>query len=53
MLENPSIAEAFCPTNTQKQAQTNTVIVQQEKMDLVGFEPTTFAAAAAFLGCPF
>ena len=27
--------------NYQKQAQNNTVVVQQEKVDWVGFEPTT------------
>ena len=29
--------------NCQNQAQTNTVVVQQEKMDRAGFEPTTSA----------
>jgi hypothetical protein len=29
--------------NNRKQAQSNTVIVQQEKMDRVGVEPTTSA----------
>jgi hypothetical protein len=29
--------------NYQKQAQTNTVFVQQKEMDRVGFEPTTSA----------
>jgi hypothetical protein len=29
-----------------KQAQTNTVFVQQKEMDRVGFEPTTSAARA-------
>jgi hypothetical protein len=29
--------------NYRKQAQNNTVVVQQEKMDRVGFEPTTSA----------
>jgi ABC-type phosphate/phosphonate transport system substrate-binding protein len=31
--------------NQLKQSQINTVVVQQEKMDRVGFEPTTSAAA--------
>jgi hypothetical protein len=30
-------------TNIRKQAQFNTVVVQQEEMDRVGFEPTTSA----------
>jgi hypothetical protein len=33
-------------SNCSKQAQNNTVVVQQEKMDRVGFEPTTSASSA-------
>ena len=36
----------------QNQAQFNTVVVQQEKVDRVGFEPTT-SAAALFQDCSF
>jgi two-component system, OmpR family, sensor histidine kinase VicK len=34
--------------NSLKQAQSNTVFVQQEKVDRVGFEPTTSASLVAF-----
>jgi hypothetical protein len=37
--------------NILKQAQINTVFVQQEKADRVGFEPTTLASLAK--GCSF
>ena len=35
--------------NYLKQAQINTVVVQQKEMDRVGVEPTTSDAALAFL----
>jgi hypothetical protein len=38
----------FLSDNCQNQSQSNTVVVQQEKVDRVGFEPTTSAMLAIF-----
>jgi hypothetical protein len=47
-LKNPEVRAAVdeelnLSDNNLKQAQTNTVLVQQEEMDRVGFEPTISA----------
>jgi hypothetical protein len=39
----------FLSYNYQKQAQTNTVVVQQKEVDRVGFEPTTSAMPCKIL----
>jgi hypothetical protein len=36
----------FLSDNNRKRSQINTVVVHQEKMDRVGFEPTTSATVA-------